>query len=394
MDGKSTTMPRERLRPGEHGRITERSSGGKFFASTYVRDSDGKRRRVERSSDKSAEDARRILQRHLVKRRPPKSGQVVNEKTVLGDLFDLWVEAKAAEDGVKQQTVDQYRAVWRTHGDAQLGSLRVTELETQEAHNYIQGMASKSQAKRLRMVLMGMYSMACRFDVMPVNPIREAKQIKTTRKPIRAATPAEFVRVRAAVRAYADRTGPGPKPGRLLPAFVDLLAATGGRPNEVLAIRVSEVDVLADPPEVALTGTLIDHGRIAGKPLHRQDTRKGDAPPHTVLLPKFGVESVVALIGESGIDGPLFANRNGGWMSLANMRRALRAALPDDLSWVTPYSFRRTVATVVRDALGPDGAQQQLSHANRLTTETHYLVRRTRGPDAREALEQYAQSGG
>jgi hypothetical protein len=43
-------------------------------------------------------------------------------------------------------------------------------------------------------------------------------------------------------------------------------------------------------------------------------------------------------------------------MSLANMRRALRAALPEALQWVTPYSFRRTVATVVRDALGPDKA--------------------------------------
>jgi integrase len=56
-------------------------------------------------------------------------------------------------------------------------------------------------------------------------------------------------------------------------------------------------------------------------------------------------------------------DRDGGWMSLANMRRTLRAALPDDLAWVTPHSFRRTVASVVRDAHGPAAAQQQLSHA-------------------------------
>ena len=49
-------------------------------------------------------------------------------------------------------------------------------------------------------------------------------------------------------------------------------------------------------------------------------------------------------------------DRDGGWMSLANMRRALRAALPDDLAWVTPHSFRRTVASVVRDARGPASA--------------------------------------
>jgi integrase len=57
------------------------------------------------------------------------------------------------------------------------------------------------------------------------------------------------------------------------------MAATGARPNEVLALRWSDVDLLADPPTVTITGTLIDHGRIAGKPLHRQDARKGDAPP-------------------------------------------------------------------------------------------------------------------
>ncbi len=77
-------------------------------------------------------------------------------------------------------------------------------------------------------------------------------------------------------------------------------------------------------------------------------------------------------------------------MSLANMRRALRAALPDDLAWVTPHSFRSTVASGVRDARGPAAAQQQLSHAKLATTEAHYLQRQTSGPDVRETLDRYA----
>jgi integrase len=257
-------------------------------------------------------------------------------------------------------------------------------------------MGATTQAKRLRMILSGMCGLAVRYDVLPVNPIREARTVKTTKKPTRAATRAEFEHVRAAVMAYAGREGPGPKPGRLLPAFVDLLAATGARPNEVLALLWSDVDLLADPPTVTITGTLIDHGRIAGKPLHRQETRKGDAPEHALLLPQFGVDSLTGLVDESGMQGPVFANRDGGWMSLANMRRALRAALPEELAWVTPHSFRRTVATVVRDAYGPAFAQQQLSHAKLATTEAHYLQRHTRGPDVRDALEKFAagESGG
>lgn len=188
-----------------------------------------------------------------------------------------------------------------------------------------------------------------------------------------------------------ERRRPGPHPGRLLPAFVELMAATAGRPNEVLALRWSDVDLLADPPTVTLTGTLIDHGRVAGKPLHRQDARKGDAPPHTLVLPRFGVDALTSLVGESGMDGPVFANRKGGWMSLTNMRRSLRDALPEELSWVTPHSLRRTVATVVRNDLGAEQAQQQqLSHSKLATTEAHYLQRHTRGPDVRATLERFA----
>ncbi len=326
----------------------------------------------------------------LANRRAPQSGKAVTDRTTLAQLFELWIEAKALVDGVSEQTAKAYRDVWKVHGARQIGALRVTELATSSAHARLQEMGSTTQAKRLRMILSGMYGIAVRYDVFAVNPIRETRTVKTSRKPARAATPAEFERVRAAVRAYADRKGPGPRPGRLLGAFVELLAATGARPNEVLAIRWCDVDLLADPPTVTITGTLIDHGRIAGKPVHRQEARKGDAPPHTVVLPQFGVESLTALVAESGMEGAVFANRDGGWMSLTNMRRALRAALPADLSWVTPHSFRRTVATVVRDAMGAELAQQQLSHAKLATTEAHYLQRQTRGPDVRAVLDKYA----
>lgn len=388
-------MPRQRMRPGEHGRITERSSGGAFFASTYVRDHDGTRRRVERSSIKSAEDARRVLQRHLTQRRAPLHGQVVNDRTTLAELFDVWIEAKAAEDGVSDQTVSAYLQVWRKHGAGQLGALRIRELPTSRADAHLRTMGATTQARRLRMILVGMFALAVRFDVLTINPIREAKPAKTERKPVKALAADELARVRAAARSYAERKGPGPRPGRLLPAFVDVLIATGARPNEVLALRWSDVDLLGDPPTVTITGTLIDHGKVPGKPLHRQNIRKGAAPAHTVILPKLGIEALTALVGESGMTGPVFANRGGDWMSLANMRRALRAALPEELTWVTPHSFRRTVATVVRDALGPDKAQQQLSHSKLSTTEAHYLQRHTHGPDVRTVLDKFAgqQSG-
>jgi integrase len=63
------------------------------------------------------------------------------------------------------------------------------------------------------------------------------------------------------------------------------LAATGVRPNEVLTIEWPDVDLLGDPPTVTVTGTLIDHGKIPGKPFHRQDHRKGHAPRTRLCSP-------------------------------------------------------------------------------------------------------------
>ena len=96
-----------------------------------------------------------------------------------------------------------------------------------------------------------------------------------------------------------------------------------------------------------------------------------------------GSSVVVASVKEAQIDqrSVVFANRDGGWMSLANVRRSLRAALPGHLTWVTPHSFRRSVATVVRDTHGVEAAQQRLSHAKLATTEARYLQRRTHGPE-------------
>lgn len=192
------------------------------------------------------------------------------------------------------------------YGAGQLGALRVTELPTSRANAHIQGVAATttSQAGYLRIILRGMFSLAVRFDVLAVNPIVETKTAKLHRKPARAMTPAEFERVRAAVDAYASREGHGgPKPGRLLPAFIEVLAATGAHPSQVLALRWSDVDLLADPPTVTISGTLVDHQRIPGKGLHRQEARKGDAPEHTVVLPQFGVEAFTVLLGETARPG-------------------------------------------------------------------------------------------
>lgn len=390
-------MPRQRMRPGEWGRIATKQIGkDKFTSSTYVRDSDGKRRQVERSGT-TREDAERNLKRHLRERSAPITDTAVNDRTTLAELFAVWIGTK----DIAPQSIKNYRDTWKVHGAKQIGALRIREFPTSRAEQHIQRVAVKapSSARQLRIVLLGMFKVAVRYDILDHNPIREASRPTSKRKPVQVLSSEDFTRVRDAVKAYcAGRAGiGGPKPGRLLPAFVDVLISTGLRPNEVLGLRWHEVDLLATPPTVTVTGKLVPSGKVEGMPLHRQDYRKAGAPDHTVVLPRLAVEALTTLLGESFPDGlsddteterPVFANRDGGWMDLHNLRRAFRAALPEDLSWVVPYTTRRTVATLLRNELGPAQAQAQLSHAQLSTTE-RYMQRQTHGPDARDALDRY-----
>ena len=387
-------MPRQRLAPGEHGKITVTHVGEVWFARTYVRLHTGKLREREASSYKSGEDARRTLQRRIkVELESTAPEGMINEKTTLAELFDAWIKAKVVEDGLKQQSVSNYTRVWMGHGRHYIGDLLIGELSTSQADARLKAMPP-GQALSLRTVLSGMYGLAVRFDVVDTNPIRETKTAATARKPARALTAAEMDLVRAAVRAFCN-----PEEGRarapMLPAFVELLAATGERAGEVLAIRWCDVDLLGDPPTVTVSGTLLDHSKIPGKALHRQDSRKRDAPPHTVLLPKFGVEVLTELFGRTGsAEGPVLTNGSGDWVSATAIMKQLRGSLKGtEVSWVTTHSFRRSVATVVRDGLGIEAAQAQLSHSQMSTTEQRYAQRRTTGPDARAVLDSWAGQG-
>jgi hypothetical protein len=112
------------------------------------------------------------------------------------------------------------------------------------------------------------------------------------------------------------------------------------------------------------------------------------------MLPRFGVECLTALVSESGIDGPVFANRDGGWMSLTNMRRSLRAALPDDMDWVTPQlPAHRSNGRAGRPRASAGSAATVAFEVG--DNRGALLQRHTRGPDVRHALDEYAagQSG-
>lgn len=138
-------MPRQRLAPGEHGKITTARRGDSWCATTYVRVHTGKLRERE-ASGRSAEDARRNLQRRIkTELESTEPSGLIGLRTNLSDLFEAWVTSKIAEDGLKEQTVAQYRDVWRLHGKEQIGELRIRVLQTSRADDLIKSLPPGSR---------------------------------------------------------------------------------------------------------------------------------------------------------------------------------------------------------------------------------------------------------
>lgn len=391
-------MPRERIAPGDFGKITVSRRGELHVAKCRTRDRTGVLRLLE-CSGASGEAARRKLQQKVRGYSPP-TGAEVGAKTTCSELFDVWIGRK---DKLGPRTRAGYEYVWERHGAPEVGSLLLREVTAARADRMLRDVAAKSvnAARQLRTCMTQAFALAVRFDAVAANPFRETERPTTVPRPARALTAVDLGEVLSLAHAYRSgqvtlpdgtvATRPGPRPGRHLPEILAVLAGTGCRFGEVLALRWQDVDLAKGT--ATLCGTVVRPGR--GAPV-RQDHRKGGAPELVVALPRFVLDALRSLPRGVGA-APVFPNRGGGWLNEHNVRDWLRCALSaagdGKFSWVTPHTFRRTVATVVRYEHGVDGAQLQLGHASNAVTQRHYVERRTAAPDHSTAIQAFVAGG-
>ncbi|MET8088169.1 tyrosine-type recombinase/integrase [Micromonospora sp. NPDC005237] len=84
----------------------------------------------------------------------------------------------------------------------------------------------------------------------------------------------------------------------------------------------------------------------------------------------------------------IFASRRGTWLSPNNVRRQWREARADtDLAWVTPHTFRKTVATLIKEETDTKSAAAQLGHSSEEVTATYYIAKPAQAPDVSDILE-------
>ena len=309
-------MPRPRLPVGEHGKISRRQlDDGRWVASCWVRDEDGKRRHVTKTTPPNTRDrtgavAERTLTDSLKNRHIDHNSRLNATSTI----HQLWTEfwKQLLTQGRSHNTLRDYdrqsKAILTRFGD-----LHIREVTTQALDTFIQDVATQRgvpTARKNRTILLGMFKIAVRFKAIDINPIRELSSIEGKRKKQAQSLDAESL-----AQLLRDlRTSKVPCPVVLSQYQIDrgqkttdthiptvaefcasndmadiitLFAATGCRISELLAIRINE-DIDLDAKTASVTGQIV---RIRGQGLVRQDLTKSEAGDGRVLpLPQFAVD--------------------------------------------------------------------------------------------------------
>ena len=155
-----------------------------------------------------------------------------------------------------------------------------------------------------------------------------------------------------------------------------------------VALRPSDSSKKADDPAKTVKTE-------AGRGTYRKPRPKSDASVRTVALPPFAV----ALLNRRRNDGhaandldAVFATRNGTWHQVVNIERRWRQIRKDTgYEWVTPHTFRKTVATLISEATTSELASRQLGHSSSQVTRDHYIAKPAVSADLSMLLETLAQ---
>jgi integrase len=290
------------------------------------------------------------------------------------------------------QTVHRYQPSLRTAILPALGNFRIREASVGRLDRFLRGVATDhpSAAKGAKVVLGQMFALAVRHGAIPTNPVRETGRLRTLRRKAVALTDEHLQAVRAAIRDWQQPVPgkPGPRHTGDLADIVDLMLATGARIGEILALRWEDLDLAAERPTLTICGTLV---YVTGTGFFRQEWTKSDAGYRTIVLPRFAVGMLLArkLLAADNPHDAIFASRRGTWLSPNNVRRQWRQARADTgLEWVTPHTFRKTVATLIDKEADTDHAAAQLGHGSKDITKKHYIVKPALAPDSSHILEQ------
>lgn len=372
---------------------TRRVREGAYRSRTRIRDRDGVSREVTATGTTIAA-AERALREKLVDRAVP-TQQAITADTSVSKLASVWLMYLRDEGRIEATTINEYERVLTNVVLPELGGLRLRELTTSRLDLFLVRLReiSTSRQRKTKVVLGAMLGLAVRHDALAVNPVQQTSRIHREKTETRSLTLEDLHTVRKAVAAWAGRERPGPKASRDMADIIDLMLATGARIGEILALRWADVSLDGARPHLTINGTIKTE---PGRGTYRKASPKSDASVRTVALPEFAVAALRrrrASAPETEIDA-VFPTRNDTWQQVNNVERRWRQIRKDTgLEWVTPHTFRKTVATLISERVDSETASQQLGHSSPAITREFYISKPAIAADVAHVLEELAGPG-
>ncbi len=384
---------RPRRDTGVAGQVRLQRVPAGWRARATVRDPAGRLRYVTRvrTSKAAAENAVRAAAAQVTPEVAGVTGDdVLHPWSPLTAAVDLWLDERRAK-GVREQSVAQYASVVKNHLGPRLGDLTLEKVTTARLDSTVKQVAASanSRAVMLRQLLVGGLDIAVRHGALQVNPAVATAKVTKPRKEVRAMTAEDTVALLTHLRAAADASGLAVQ--RQVETLMHVLAGTGMRVGEGLALTSSALDLDDDPPSLEVIATIAT-GTTRGTVW--QPITKTDASRRRLILPAFAVEAIrgAQAIGlDGGERGLLFPNLSGGVRQPGTIRAELAVMLAGTpWTWVHTHVMRKTVATILARELDSAAAAEQLGHADDETTKRSYIEKMSVTPDVRHVLDRLA----
>lgn len=372
-------MGRPRTAIGTFGEFTYITApNGRIKARVRFRDDDGQLRLVQATGD-TRKGAERALKEKLTRRDGFAAGsRDLSADSTFSRLVDVWLADLDLTDKLAPSTRALYERNMRQLVMPAFENYTLREIDVRKVDQFIKRLASSksySTAKQARTVLSLALGLAVRYGALKENPVRGIARMHKPASQAMALTIDEVDAIRTAVRSWRREGGlSGPKPDGQLEQIIEVMLGTSARIGEVLALRKCDVDVTKTPATVRICGTIISP---AGRPTYRQHHPKTEKSTRVVSVPSFTAEVLrqrLVVVAHQPPEHLLFFTRNLTPLTTNNVRRRLRKTLAEaGISGVTPHAFRRTVATVLDRASGPDLAAELLGHTSSKITKAHYI---------------------
>ena len=254
------------------------------------------------------------------------TGTLPTGKVTLNVWFDYYLREYVAPDR-RPRTVDDYRRQVRVHIGPALGSMFLADVRPHHIREFMNRKdkdLSRSSIGKLHQILSGAFKEAWRNGLIPDNPVA-----KTPRLTPKAQRPHDALSMDRVQQVIAESEAKGDR----WHVLYRLLAFTGLRIGEALAIEWQHIDTVGKRVLVRQTTTMAERGITLGPPKSekgRRDIPIDDALIDALMAHRAAQDAIREQAGAGYDDrGLLFpkvrVGQQGGLLANRQVERALRA---------------------------------------------------------------------